>query len=161
MGMNGVRRRRGASAVDVVTPLLVAVLAAGAALVGGGYVYDAVRREHVRPAIMVGWAPARQAVANRLKQPQPLEFGAVWATHAGLYCGLVNGWGSFGGLTGMTPFAVQGRHALFPLDMTAEEFAPYWHACIADQWITIHDGSMQSGWCATRLGQERCATKSS
>ena len=132
---------------------------ASAALLVGGHVYDRIRREHVRPLVLRQRAAARQAVIDRLKQREPLEFGAVWATHSGLYCGVVNGWGSFGGLTGMTPFVVDGRRAVFALDVGALEFAPYWRACIADQWITVLNGSMQTGWCATRRGQARCVTK--
>ena len=82
----------------------------------------------------------------------------MWATRSGMYCGLVNGRHSFGGLAGMTPFAVDGGQAVFALDQTALTFAPYWRDCMTDRWITILDGSMEAGGCATRLGQRRCMT---
>jgi hypothetical protein len=141
--------------------LFVGAIVLGGAALGGGQLYDQLRRERARPAIEEHWKAARQAVADRLKQTEPLEFGAVWATHSGLVCGVVNGRGSFGGLTGMTPFAVDGNHAVFALDVSPLQFAPYWRACITDQWITILEGSMEASWCATRRGQERCITRSS
>jgi len=123
-----------------------------------GFVYDQLRREMARPQIMSQWPHTRRLLADRLKQKEPLEFGAVWATHSGMICGLVNGWGSFGGLAGMTPFAVEGDRAVFALDQTAIDFAPYWRDCMTDKWITVLDGSMQAGGCATKLGQARCVT---
>ena len=80
----------------------------------------------------------------------------MWATRSGMYCGLVNGRHSFGGLAGMTPFAVDGEHPVFALDETALAFAPYWRQCMTDQWIIVVEGSMAAGGCATRLGQARC-----
>jgi hypothetical protein len=136
---------------------MVALGLVGATLVGG-VAYDNVRREQVRPQVMAAWKPARRAVAERLKQPEPLEFGAVWATHDGLICGVVNGWNSFGGLTGMTPFVVTGSRAIFLMDAGSGVFSPYWRQCIADRWITVLPGSMETGYCATRRGQSRCVT---
>jgi hypothetical protein len=136
---------------------IIALILVGAVLVGG-VAWDNIRREQVRPQVMAMWKPARRAVADRLKQPEPLEFGAVWATHDRMICGVVNGWGSFGGLTGMTPFVVAGSHAVFLLDVGAQDFAPYWRQCIADKWITILEDSMETGFCATRRGQSRCVT---
>jgi hypothetical protein len=142
-------------------PLIVGAVVFGGAALGGGWFYDQIRREQARPVVAQHWKTARRAVADRLKQPEPLEFGAVWATHSGLVCGVVNGWGSFGGLTGTTPFAVDQNRAIFALDVTPLQFAPYWRACITDQWITIIEGSMETGWCATRRGQERCVVQTS
>jgi hypothetical protein len=136
---------------------VAALVLVGAALVGGA-AYDNLRRDQVRPGILRSWKTARRVVAGRLRQPEPLEFGAVWATHSGLICGVVNGWGSFGGLTGMTPFVVTGDRAIFLMDVDPTVFAPYWRQCIADRWITVLPGSMETGFCATRRGQSRCVT---
>lgn len=141
--------------------LFVGAIVIGGAALGGGQFYDQIRREQARPLVAEHWKTARRAVAGRLKQPEPLEFGAVWATHTDLVCGVVNGWGSFGGLTGMTPFVVDQNRAIFALDVTPVQFAPYWRACITDQWITIQEGSLEAGWCATRRGRERCVTRTS
>jgi hypothetical protein len=151
------RRRRKPAARIVGFVSLLALALVGAALVGGT-IWDNVHRDQVRPQVLQDWKPARQAVAERLKQPEPLEFGAVWSTHTGLYCGVVNGWRSFGGLTGMTPFVVTGRRAIFLMDVDPMVFSPYWRQCIADRWITVLPGSMETGYCATRRGQSRCVT---
>ncbi|HEY5410418.1 MAG TPA: hypothetical protein VIJ94_06800 [Caulobacteraceae bacterium] len=150
------RRRRSPS--EVIGLLFVGSLVVMGAVLAGGGVYDQIQRRLVRPAVMRTWVHARQVLARRLKQPVPLELGAVWTTHSGMICGQVNGRGSFGGLTGMTPFAVEGERAVFALDQTAVAFAPYWRDCMTDQWITLQAGSMQAGGCATKLGQARCLT---
>ena len=156
MSAPGARRRRPAS--ESTGLLFVGSLIALGALMAGGGVYDRVQRELARPAAMRTWSHARMVLARRLKQPDPLELGAVWATHSGMICGQVNGRGSFGGLAGMTPFAVEGDQAVFALDQSAVGFAPYWRDCMTDQWITLQGGSMQAGGCATKLGQARCLT---
>ncbi len=155
----GARRKRRRSLTELVTVLVLGGLALLVAVVAGGAVYDRIHREQVRPRFAEAWKTGRRAVAARLEQREPLEFGAVWATHSGLICGVVNGWGSFGGLAGMTPFVVDRGRAVFSLDVGALAFAPYWRQCIADQWITLIEGSMQTGGCATRRGQERCITR--
>jgi hypothetical protein len=121
--------------------------------------YNQVRRQMVRPSVERSWPPARRLVAGRLRQAEPLEFGAVWATRSGMICGLVNGWGSFGGLTGMTPFAVAHGRAVFLADVGQLAFASYWRSCIDDPWITLIEGSMKPGYCETRVGQVRCRTE--
>ena len=142
-----------------VGTLFIGAMVLLVALLAGGAIYDRIHREMVRPAMAGRWDHARQILAVRLhQQPDPLEFGAVWATHSGMICGLVNGRGSFSGLAGMTPFAVEGDQAVFALDQTALNFAPYWRDCMTDQWITVLEGSMQAGGCATKLGQARCVT---
>jgi hypothetical protein len=125
---------------------------------GGGAVYDQVRMEMVRPQTIQNWPRAKAVLQQRLRQGEPLEFGAVWATHSRMYCGLVNGRHSFSGLAGMTPFVVEGDKATFALDQTALAFAPYWRDCMTDKWITVLDGSMEAGGCATKLGQSKCVT---
>ena len=127
-------------------------------LFAGGGIYDRLHREALRPRILSSWPRTRQLLAARLHQGDPLEFGAVWATHSGMICGLVNGRHSFSGLAGMTPFAVDGDQTVFALDQTALNFASYWRQCMTDRWITILDGSMEAGGCATKLGQARCIT---
>ena len=153
------RRRRRRTVADHLGALFVGAVTLAAVLFAAAGVYDRIHREMVRPAIAGRWDHARKTLSGRLhQQPDPLEFGAVWATHSGMICGLVNGRGSFGGLAGMTPFAVDGDRAVFALDHTALSFAPYWRDCMTDQWIKVLDGSMRAGGCATRLGQQRCVT---
>lgn len=148
-------RRPAAEAISLLFAAAALVLIA---TLGGSIVYDEVRRAIVRPKVMRAWPAARRAVEDRLKQEAPAEFGGVWATRSGMICGLVNGWGSFGGLIGMTPFAVQGRRAVFAADIGPLAFAPYWRRCIGEQWIIIRDGPMQPGFCSTELGQAECRT---
>ena len=152
----GAGRGRRRTIADRIGLLFVGALVVIGAVFGGGEVYDRLRREAVRPQMLHSWAHAQQVLVRRLHQSEPLEFGAVWATHSGMICGLVNGRHSFSGLAGMTPFAVDGEHTVFALDQTALDFAPYWRDCMTDQWIKLVDGSMQAGGCATRLGQQRC-----
>ena len=152
------RRGRHRTVADRLGLLVVGGIVLLGALMAGGGLYDHIHREIVRPRAMRTWIQARQVLAGRLKQQDPLEFGQVWATHSGLICGLVNGRHSFSGLAGMTPFAVEGDQAVFALDQTALAFAPYWRDCVTDQWIIVLPGSMQAGGCATRLGQARCVT---
>lgn len=140
----------------IVTAVFLGAAALLAALLAGGFAWDALHRALARPAVLRGWPEARRLVAARLKPDEPLEFGAVWATRSGRVCGLVNGWDSFGGLTGMTAFAVEDGRAVFAPDAGALAFAPVWRRCMIDRWITILPGSMQTGWCATRRGQTRC-----
>ena len=153
------RQKRKRTAADRLGALFVGAVTLAAVLFAAAGVYDRIHREMVRPAIAGHWERARQVLAVRLRQqPDPLEFGAVWATHSGMICGLVNGRGSFGGLAGMTPFAVEGDRTVFAFDQSALNFAPYWRDCMTDQWIKVLDGSMQAGGCATTLGQQRCVT---
>ncbi len=59
----------------------------------------------------------------------------------------------------MTPFVVYRNRAIFRLDIGPLAFSPYWRLCMTDQWITILEGSMATGYCATRRGQSRCVTR--
>ena len=155
-GLDAGRRRR--TVADRLGALFIGAMTLIALIFLAGGLYDHVRRQMERPFIAARWDDARRVLAARLHQQDPLEFGAVWATHSGMICGLVNGRGSFSGLAGMTPFAVEHGQAIFALDQTALSFAPYWRDCMTDQWIKVLDGSMQAGGCATRLGQARCVT---
>ena len=121
----GAGRGRRRTIADRIGLLFVGALGVIGAVFGGGEVYDRLRREAVRPQMLHSWAHAQQVLVRRLHQSDPLEFGAVWATHAGMICGLVNGRHSFSGLAGMTPFAVDGEHTVFALDQTALDFAPF------------------------------------
>ncbi len=147
------RPRRHATAYVLVAAGGLA--AAALALLGGYYVKDAVDHGPATAAAQRKWTAARPAIAARLKQGS-LEFGAVWATHTGVICGMVNGRGSFGGLTGMTPFYVGAGAPVYALDETAEAFAPGWSHCMRDSWITILPGSKSAGYCATKAGAKSC-----
>ncbi len=153
--MAGGRRRKGGSSWIGKAVITVALLAApvgyGAYLLKDRYDHTAaVSREKA------AWVDARKLVAARLKQEEPLEFGAVWATHTGRICGLVNGYGSFGGLSGMTLFYVNDGKATFAPDVTGAAFAPGWSECSRDNWVEVLPGSMETGYCATRKGRARC-----
>jgi hypothetical protein len=117
-----------------------------------------------RPRAEAKWRIVRAMLVGRLDQRSPLEFGAVWATRTGVVCGLVNGWSSFGGLTGMTRFiAVTDTPAFIydaPSDEAAKRFNLQWVTCRSDPWIVLRDGSPETGFCATRMGQRLCAAAS-
>ena len=108
----------------------------------------------------VRWAEVKPRLVTRLHQRNPLELGLVWTTRGGRVCGLVNGWGSFGGLTGMTRFYTQGDAPVFKQDGDGSDggagFENEWWACNRDRYAVIHPGSDRTGFCATRLGQTRC-----
>ena len=152
------RRARGRPPSARIDVLFTGALALLALTFAAGLIYDRVHKEVARPEAMRAWAHAQDVLVRRLHQGEPLELGAVWATHSGMICGLVNGRHSFSGLAGMTPFAVEGDHAVFALDQSALNFASYWRDCMTDQWIPVRDGSMQAGGCATELGRRRCVT---
>jgi hypothetical protein len=113
-----------------------------------------------RPRAEAKWRVVRAMLVSRLDQRAPLEFGAVWSTRTGVICGLVNGWGSFGGLTGMTRFiAVDDMPAFVedaPTDQIAQRFKTQWATCRFDPWIVLRGGSAETGFCATRMGRLRC-----
>jgi hypothetical protein len=114
-----------------------------------------------RPRAEAKWRIVRAMLISRLDQRVPLEFGAVWSTRTGVICALVNGWGSFGGLTGMTRFIAVGDTPAFiedaPNDRSANRFNTRWVTCRFDPWVVLHGGSAETGFCATRAGQRRCA----
>jgi hypothetical protein len=151
----GVRKRseRLASRLDGVALLLVL----GVVPVGLGlYGWDRWRHAAATADAFAAWRRAQPIIAARLAQPTPPEYGAVWSTHKGRICGLVNGWGSFGGLAGMTDFYVWNGKATFKPDVPPEAFARAWGECGEDTWIELVKGSMQPGWCATRQGAKTC-----
>jgi hypothetical protein len=113
-----------------------------------------------RPRADAKWRVVRAMLVWRLDQRNPLEFGAVWSTRTGVVCGVVNGWGSFGGLTGMTRFIAVGDTPTFvedaPDDESAKRFNTQWAACRVDPWIVLRGGSAETGFCETRIGRQRC-----
>lgn len=104
----------------------------------------------------VRWASVKPRLIARLAQPHSLELGKVWARRDGRVCGLVNGWGSFGGLTGMTRFYAQGDEPVFKQDGDGQGFEEEWWACKRDRYVVIREGSEETGFCPTKLGQQRC-----
>ena len=107
-----------------------------------------------RDAVREDWPGVQQRLAGTLRQSR-LELGAVWATRTGRVCGLVHGWGSFGGLVGMTRFYSVGNSFAFSINPPSD-FYPNWRQCESDQWLVLNRGSEEPGFCATRLGQRRC-----
>jgi len=116
-----------------------------------------------RPRAEAKWRVVRAMLVGRLDQRAPLEFGAIWATRTGMICGLVNGWGSFGGLTGMTRFIAVNDTPAFVEDApdaeAAKRFNTLWVTCRFDPWIVLSSGSAETGWCATRKGRTSCAVQ--
>ncbi len=108
-----------------------------------------------RRAAIDRWRVQEPQLAQALGQGRP-ELGAVWSTRGGRVCGLVNGWGSFGGLTGMTRFYTEDEGFVFSA-RTREGFNPIWQDCQADRWQQLHKGTEERGFCGTRLGRKRCA----
>jgi hypothetical protein len=110
---------------------------------------------HARSMARVRWASVKPRLIARLAQPHALELGRVWARRDGRVCGLVNGWGSFGGLTGMTRFYAQGDEPVFKQD-GRPDFEEEWWACKRDRYVVIREGSEETGFCPTKLGRQRC-----
>lgn len=108
-----------------------------------------------RSMARVRWAGVKPRLIARLAQPHALELGRVWARRDGRVCGLVNGWGSFGGLTGMTRFYAQDDEPVFKQD-GRPDFEQQWWACKRDRYVVIREGSEETGFCPTRLGRRRC-----
>ncbi len=102
------------------------------------------------------WTLVRQSIVARLNQPYPIELGAVWAMHGGRICGLVNGKGSFGGLTGMTPFFTESGRVVFSLDQDPAIFGRTWLDCVGDMYLPLASGTTTEGFCGTKAGAARC-----
>ena len=137
---------------------LALLLLVASAIAGGVWAKDQLDRRGAAAAAQAKWRIVRAQVASRMDGQHALEFGAVWMTHRGRICGLVNGGSSFGGLTGMVPFFQDGDLVRYPLTSTHKQWAPGWRECSADTWYMLHQGSTQTGFCATRAGQSRCRT---
>lgn len=164
----GPRTRRKTLAVRAFDIMVMALIAIGVALITAYTIQYELKVEPLRPAndaqldaarsmARVRWAVVKPRLIARLRQPHALELGRVWARRDGRVCGLVNGWGSFGGLTGMTRFYAQGDEPVFKQDGGAT-FENEWWQCKRDRYVTIREGSEETGFCPTRLGQQRCET---
>jgi len=103
----------------------------------------------------VAWRIVYARLVQRLsQQPMPLELGAVWSTRRGQICGLVNRWDS--GVDNMTPFYTLNLHPVFRKE-DEHRYMRVWEKCRFDQWVALHEGSYDTGMCATRLGLRLCA----
>ena len=164
----GPRTQRKAFAVRTFDLAVMALIALGVGLIVIHAIQYELNVEPKRPAsgkrlvaaqsmARVRWAMVKPRLVARLDQPNPLELGRVWARRDGRVCGLVNGWGSFGGLTGMTRFYTVGDAPVFKQDH-GEDFEYEWWQCKRDRYVIIREGSEETGFCPTRLGQERCYT---
>lgn len=111
-----------------------------------------------KPRARAEWGHVRANLKARLNQTNPLDLGAVWATRTGRVCGLVNGRGSFGGLSGMVRFYSVDRVPVFHQDVDHLEFQHGWFECNRDRWVALRDGSEETGFCGTELGKRRCQT---
>jgi hypothetical protein len=109
-----------------------------------------------KPKARAEWGHVRANLTARLNQTNPLDLGAVWATRTGRVCGLVNGRGSFGGLSGMVRFYSADRVPVFHQDIDHLAFQHAWFQCNRDRWVRLHEGSEETGFCGTELGKRRC-----
>lgn len=164
--VRGPRTRRNALAERIFDLGVMAIITLGVGLIVVFIVRYELWVEPKRPAEgsalvaarsmgRVRWASVKPRLIARLAQPHALELGKVWARRDGRVCGLVNGWGSFGGLTGMTRFYAQGDEPVFKQD-GRPDFENEWWACKRDRYVVIREGSEETGFCPTKLGQERC-----
>jgi hypothetical protein len=162
----GVKSRRKTLVVRAFDAVVMGLIALGVGLMVIFVVQFEMRVEPRRPAsdaalapaktmARIRWASVKPRLIARLDQPHALELGRVWARRDGRVCGLVNGWGSFGGLTGMTRFYAQGDEPVFKQD-GRPGFEEEWWACKRDRYVVIREGSEETGFCPTRLGQQRC-----
>ena len=162
----GPRTRRKALAERIFDLGVMAMIALGVGLIVAFIVQYELWVEPKQPATgsaliraksmaRVRWAGVKPRLIARLAQPHSLELGKVWARRDGRVCGLVNGWGSFGGLTGMTRFYAQGDEPVFKQD-GRPGFEEEWWACRRDRYVIIREGSEETGFCPTKLGQQRC-----
>lgn len=115
-----------------------------------------IQRARYAPIARAEWRQVRAHLEARLNQRNPLELGAVWATRSGQVCGLVNGRGSFGGLTAMTRFYTVDQRPVFHQDVEHVAFQKAWFECRRDQYVMLHEGAMEPGFCSTELGKRRC-----
>lgn len=111
-----------------------------------------------RPKARAEWGVVRANLKIRLNQTNPLDLGAVWSMRTGRICGLVNGRGSFGGLTGMTRFYSVDQVPVFHQDIDHLEFQRAWFQCQRDRWVELHAGAEEPGFCGTEMGKRRCYT---
>jgi hypothetical protein len=148
------RRSTASSRLPLILGAVILVLA----LAGGGFLFwkSAADKAAATAKAKQEWVSVRQVVVTRLNQPAPIELGAVWAMHGGRICGLVNGKGSFGGLTGMTPFYAEGTHVVFSFDQDSSLFGRVWLDCSGDMYVPLVAGTTTEGFCGTKAGAVRC-----
>ncbi len=147
-------RRTSPSRLPVIIGAVVLVLAlAGGA---GFYLKTSAEKAAATAKARQQWTSVRQAMVARLNQPAPIELGEVWAMHGGRICGLVNGKGSFGGLTGMTPFFTEGGRVVFSFDQDPSIFGRTWLDCSGDMYVPLVAGTTTEGFCGTQAGAKRC-----
>ena len=162
----GPKARRRAFAVRTFDLAVMALIVLGVGLMLFQFIQYETRVEPKRPAMgkrlvaaksmaRVRWAMVKPRLVARLDQPNALELGRIWARRDGRVCGLVHGWGSFGGLTGMTRFYTVGDEPVFKQD-GGEDFEYEWWQCKRDRYVIIREGSEDTGFCPTKLGRERC-----
>jgi len=140
----------------VIPLVLVLTAAAVAGLSVAHYVSDRAAKVVATREARARFPIIRAAIVKRLNQPHPIELGAVWAMHSGRICGLVNGEGSFSGLTGMTPFYADGTRVTFALDAPPDTFEGPWVACSQDMWIVVVGGSTEEGICGVKAHADKC-----
>lgn len=109
-----------------------------------------------KPRARAAWSQVRVKLKARLNQTNPLDLGAVWATRTGQICGLVNGRGSFGGLSGMKRFYSVNGAPVFHQDVDHLQFQHAWFQCQRDRWVVLREGVDEPGFCGTELGKRRC-----
>jgi len=146
------------NSVPSKTPLIIGAAVVVLALAGGGFLHwkAGVDRAAATVRARQQWVGIRQTIVARLHQTTPIELGAVWAMHTGRICGLVNGKGSFGGLTGMTPFFTDGSKVVFSFDLGSAKFDQPWLDCSGDSWIPLVAGTTTEGYCGTKAGGAHC-----
>lgn len=110
------------------------------------------------PLARTNWRIVHANLEARLQQSSPLELGAVWSTRTGRICGLVNGRGSFGGLTAMARFYTVDHQPVFHRDIDHLSFQREWFQCRRDTYVMLQQGTMEPGFCGTELGRRRCYT---
>ena len=109
-----------------------------------------------RPRAEAEWRIVRARLEARLNQANPLELGAVWLTRDGRVCGIVNGRGSFGGLSSMVRFYTVDRQPVFHRDVDHVAVQRQWFDCRRDPFMTLHEGPTEPGFCSSALGRRRC-----
>jgi hypothetical protein len=150
------RMAKRAAKFPLVPVMLIVVAAAALGLTGWRYIADPQARVAAARDAKARFPLVHAAMVKRLAQPHPIELGAVWATHTGRICGLVNGEGSFSGLTGMTPFYADGTKVTFALDSDPDVFDGRWMDCSQDKWIMIVDGTTEEGICGVKAHAAQC-----
>lgn len=147
------RKTRSSRAPWVIAGVVLALVIAGAGVL---HWKAGVERDAAAQRDRQQWTSIRQTIVARLHQSGPIELGAVWAMHTGRICGLVNGKGSFGGLTGMTPFFTDGPRVVFSFDLGSAKFDQPWLECSGDDWIPLVAGATTEGYCGTKAGAPHC-----